>query len=142
MWLAISGLPPKMWTPDTFTVIANHWGDVIVPEDCNPRQFNRTTGRVCILTKHLKLIHTTSYVPVDGSLILVRILEFDGDIDSLFNGYTIDSSSREEDDDEVDEDATDEDNDNDSEDELEEEDVNSATHGAPAIGNFENRNKD
>ncbi|GKA47255.1 MDIS1-interacting receptor like kinase 2-like protein, partial [Tanacetum coccineum] len=49
-WLAISGLPPKMWTPDTFTAIANHWGDVIVLEDCNPRQFNRTTGRVCILT--------------------------------------------------------------------------------------------
>ncbi|GJW45030.1 cytochrome P450, partial [Tanacetum coccineum] len=119
-WLAISGLPPKMWTPDTFTAIANHWGDVIVLEDCNPRQFNRTTGRV---------------------LIPVRILEFDGEIDSLFNGYIIDSSSREEDDDEVDEDATDEDNDNDSKDELEE-DVNSATNGAPAIGNFENRNKD
>ncbi|GJX14125.1 cytochrome P450 [Tanacetum coccineum] len=119
-WLAISGLPPKMWTPDTFTAIANHWGDVIVLEDCNPRQFNRTTGRV---------------------LIPVRILEFDGEIDSLFNGYIIYSSSREEDDDEVDEDATDEDNDNDSKDELEE-DINSATNGAPAIRNFENRNKD
>ncbi|GKD83804.1 hypothetical protein Tco_1350643 [Tanacetum coccineum] len=119
-WLAISGLPPKMWTPDTFTAIANHWGDVIVLEDCNSRQFNRTTGRV---------------------LIPVRILEFDGEIDSLFNGYIIYSSSREEDDDEVDEDATDEDNDNDSKDELEE-DVNSVTNEAPAIGNFENRNKD
>ncbi|GKA47256.1 putative RNA-directed DNA polymerase, eukaryota, reverse transcriptase zinc-binding domain protein [Tanacetum coccineum] len=53
----------------------------------------------------------------------------------------IDSSSREEDDDEVDEDATDEDNDNDSKDELEE-DVNSASNEAPAMGNFENRNKD
>ncbi|GJY14723.1 hypothetical protein Tco_0385145 [Tanacetum coccineum] len=97
-WLAISGLPPKLWTPDTFHSIASSWGDVIIPEDCNPRQFNRSTGRVCILTTHLELIYSTSYVPVDNVLISIRIRETDGDIDSLFNGYYLDSSSKEDDD--------------------------------------------
>ncbi|GJW18810.1 cytochrome P450 [Tanacetum coccineum] len=98
-WITISGLPPSLWTPESFNSIANHWGDIIVPEECNPRQFNRSYGRVCILTKHLD----TSFVPDDNSLIPIRITETEGDTDSLFNGYTIDSSSDEEDDSEGDE---------------------------------------
>ncbi|PWA67833.1 hypothetical protein CTI12_AA299060 [Artemisia annua] len=96
-WLTISSLPPKLWTTEAFHTIASSWGEVIIPEDCNPRQFNRTTGRVCILTPHLEIIRSTSYVPVDNVLIPIRIRESDGDIDSLFNGYYHDSSSDDED---------------------------------------------
>ncbi|GKG12708.1 hypothetical protein Tco_0346945, partial [Tanacetum coccineum] len=96
-WLSISGLPPNLWTPESFHTIASIWGNVIIPEECNSRQFNSTTGRVCILTTHLELIHTTSYVPTGKNLIPIRIRETDGDIDSLFNGYSFDSSSDEDD---------------------------------------------
>ncbi|PWA63175.1 cytochrome P450 [Artemisia annua] len=85
-WLAISGLPPQLWTPESFSIIANKWGDVIIPEECNPRQFNRTVGRVCILTKHLELIHKTSYVPFGSDLIPIRVSETEGEIDTLFKG--------------------------------------------------------
>ncbi|GJS97075.1 cytochrome P450 [Tanacetum coccineum] len=98
-WLGISGLPPLLWTSETFSTIAKQWGDVIIPEDCNPRQFNRTTGKVLILTKQLELIHTTSYIPFGKDFIPVRIFETNGEIDSLFNGYSLDSSSDDEEED-------------------------------------------
>ncbi|GKB24936.1 hypothetical protein Tco_0864337 [Tanacetum coccineum] len=40
-WLAISGLPPQIWSSESFTSIAKLWGDVLIPEECNSRQFNR-----------------------------------------------------------------------------------------------------
>nr|GEV60261.1 cytochrome P450 [Tanacetum cinerariifolium] len=96
-WITISGLPSKLWITEAFHTIASSWGEVIILEDCNPRQFNRTIGIVCILTSYLEIIQSTSYVPVDNDLIPIRIRESDGDIDSLFNGYYLDSSSDDED---------------------------------------------
>ncbi|GJZ85909.1 hypothetical protein Tco_0651248 [Tanacetum coccineum] len=81
-WLSISGLPPNVWTPEAFHTIASIWGNVIIPEECNSRQFNRTTGRgVCIPTTHLELIHTTSYVPTRKNLIPIRNESNDEDDD-------------------------------------------------------------
>ncbi|GKD08176.1 RNA-directed DNA polymerase, eukaryota, reverse transcriptase zinc-binding domain protein, partial [Tanacetum coccineum] len=95
--IAISGLPPQLWLTDPFTSIVELWGKVIIPEYCNPRQFNRTTGKVCILTRHLNLIHETICVPIDKELVPVRVYEIEGESDSLFNGCILDSSSDEDD---------------------------------------------
>ncbi|GKE00947.1 hypothetical protein Tco_1388930, partial [Tanacetum coccineum] len=81
-WLSTTGLPPNVWTPEAFHTIASIWGNVIIPEECNSRQFNRTTGRgVCIPTTHLELIHTTSYVPTRKNLIPIRNESNDEDDD-------------------------------------------------------------
>ncbi|GJT55139.1 retrotransposon protein, putative, ty1-copia subclass [Tanacetum coccineum] len=41
-WLSISGLPPQMWFSGPFTSIAKLWGDILIPKECNARQFNRS----------------------------------------------------------------------------------------------------
>ncbi|GJX24744.1 hypothetical protein Tco_0231040 [Tanacetum coccineum] len=69
----------------------------MIADDCNKRQFNRTTGRVCILTDKLDFIRETVLVPVNKEIIPVRVFETDEDVDSLINGYHFDSSSDEED---------------------------------------------
>ncbi|GKA68456.1 cytochrome P450 [Tanacetum coccineum] len=97
IWPAISGIPIQLWSPESFSTIAKHWGEIIIPKECNPRQFNRTTGKVCILSKHLELIHTTCHVPYGKDIIPIRIFETEGEIDLLFNGYVLDSSSDEDD---------------------------------------------
>jgi hypothetical protein len=98
-WIAISGLPPQLWSSNSFSDVAGHWGKVIIPEDCNVRQFNRSTGKVCILTNRLDIIQETATIPVDNEHIVVRVYEIDEDIDSLFNGYHCESSSDDDDDD-------------------------------------------
>ncbi|GKB46057.1 hypothetical protein Tco_0896810 [Tanacetum coccineum] len=72
-WLAISGLTPKMWTPDTFTAIANHWGDVIVLEDCNPRQVNRITEDVNSVTNEAPAIGNFENRNKDGNTLCGNI---------------------------------------------------------------------
>ncbi|GKC84284.1 hypothetical protein Tco_1140001, partial [Tanacetum coccineum] len=62
-------------------------------------QETEDTGKVCILTNHLDIIRETVSIPVDNEHILVRVYEFDEDIDSLFNGYLCESSSDDDDDD-------------------------------------------
>ncbi|GJZ82872.1 putative ribonuclease H-like domain-containing protein [Tanacetum coccineum] len=96
-WIAISGLPPQLWLTGPFTSIAKLWGTVIILEYYNPRQFNRTTGKVCILTRHLNLIHEAIRVPIDKELVPVRVYKIEGKIDSLFNGCILDSTSGEDD---------------------------------------------
>ncbi|GKB15937.1 putative RNA-directed DNA polymerase [Tanacetum coccineum] len=96
-WIAISGLPPQLWLPNTFSSIAKHWGTVMIADDCNKRQFNRTTKRVCILMDKLDFIRETVLVPVNKEIIPVRVFETDEDVDSLINGYYFDSSFDEED---------------------------------------------
>ncbi|GJR95801.1 cysteine-rich receptor-like protein kinase [Tanacetum coccineum] len=59
--------------------------------------FNRTSGKVCILTRHLNLIHETICVPIDKELVPVIVYEIEGEADSLFNGCILDSSSDEDD---------------------------------------------
>ncbi|GJV25810.1 cytochrome P450 [Tanacetum coccineum] len=78
--------------------IAKHWGQVIIPEDCNARQFNRTLGKVFILTKHHDFIKEAVSIPLKKELLLVRVYETEGEIESIFNGYLYDSSSDKDDD--------------------------------------------
>ncbi|GKB58706.1 cytochrome P450, partial [Tanacetum coccineum] len=61
------------------------------------KAFNGTTGKVCILTRHLNLIQETIRVPIDKELVPVRAYEIEGEIDSLFNGCILYSSSDEDD---------------------------------------------
>nr|GFC99220.1 cytochrome P450 [Tanacetum cinerariifolium] len=77
--------------------IAAHWGSVAVPEECNKRQFNRTVGKVCILTDNMDFIRESVLVPINKEPILLRVYETDDDVTSLFNGYLLDTSSDEED---------------------------------------------
>nr|GEZ73825.1 hypothetical protein [Tanacetum cinerariifolium] len=70
----------------------------MIEQDCNKRQFNRTTGKVCILTDKLDFIPEIILVLVNKETILVRVFKTNKDIDSLFNGYLFDSSSNEEED--------------------------------------------
>ncbi|GKC29602.1 cytochrome P450 [Tanacetum coccineum] len=92
-------LPPKfIWLSETFSSIAKHWGQVIIPEDCNARQFNRTLGKVFILTKHHDFIKEAVSIPLKKELLLVRVYETEGEIESIFNGYLYDSSSDKDDD--------------------------------------------
>ncbi|GKF63928.1 hypothetical protein Tco_0187376, partial [Tanacetum coccineum] len=44
-WLSISGLPPQMWFSGPLTSIAKLWGDILIPKECNARQFNRSMGK-------------------------------------------------------------------------------------------------
>ncbi|GKA98386.1 cytochrome P450 [Tanacetum coccineum] len=71
-WLAISGLPPQNF---------GRW---------NP-----------FLPIGKQLIHKNSYVPFGSGLIPIRVTETEGEIDSLFNGYVVDSSSEDGDDETV-----------------------------------------
>ncbi|GKE23362.1 hypothetical protein Tco_1434874 [Tanacetum coccineum] len=81
-----------MWFSDPFTSIAKLWGDILIPEECNARQFNRSMGKVCILTKLPNFIHETIYVPIDNEVLPIRVTEIDGEVDSFFNGYAFESS--------------------------------------------------
>ncbi|GJT93611.1 hypothetical protein Tco_1082456 [Tanacetum coccineum] len=93
IWLTIAGLPPQLWYPDSFTNIAEYFGKVILPEDCTHRQFNMSHGKVCILSDRIEFIKETIHIPFGKEIILVRVEEYEGDTDSLFNGYVFDSIS-------------------------------------------------
>nr|GEW45421.1 cytochrome P450 [Tanacetum cinerariifolium] len=71
-------------------------GKVLIPEECCPRQFNRSTGKVCILTSCVNFIQDTLLIPVESELIHVRVSETDGEIVTLLNGYALSSSSDDE----------------------------------------------
>nr|GEU91932.1 cytochrome P450 [Tanacetum cinerariifolium] len=92
-WILISGFPPQLWLTDSFNAVAEQWGKIIIPEDCSARQFNRSAGKVCILTDHLEFIMATMQIPIENEIITVRVLEVECEIDTLFNGYVLDSSS-------------------------------------------------
>ncbi|GJY05408.1 hypothetical protein Tco_0371348 [Tanacetum coccineum] len=94
-WLSISGLPPGMWLQEPFTTIAELWGQVLMPEECNDRRFNRSFGKVCILTNHHHLIHETIHAAIGKDIYPIRVSETEGEIDMFFNGYSLASSSDE-----------------------------------------------
>ncbi|GJY56796.1 putative RNA-directed DNA polymerase [Tanacetum coccineum] len=49
-------------------------------------------GKVCILTKLMNFIHETIYVPIDNEVLMIRVTDIDGEVDSFFNGYAFKSS--------------------------------------------------
>ncbi|GJT25842.1 cytochrome P450 [Tanacetum coccineum] len=63
-WLEISGIPPQLWS----------------------------TGKVYILTSCVNFIQDTLLISVRSELIHVHVLETDGEIDTLLNGYALSSS--------------------------------------------------
>nr|GEY35359.1 outer envelope pore protein 16-2, chloroplastic-like [Tanacetum cinerariifolium] len=69
--------------------ITENWGRVLIPEECSSRQFNRSRGKVCVLTTQMNFIKETVHAPIGSESIPVRVSEIDGEIDSLFNGYTL-----------------------------------------------------
>ncbi|GJZ80125.1 putative RNA-directed DNA polymerase, eukaryota, reverse transcriptase zinc-binding domain protein [Tanacetum coccineum] len=73
--------------------VAEQLGKILIPEDCIARQFNRSAGKVCILTDHLEFIMDTMKIPIENEIIIVRVSKVEGEIDTLFNGYVLDSSS-------------------------------------------------
>ncbi|GJX67533.1 hypothetical protein Tco_0303260 [Tanacetum coccineum] len=82
-----------LWYPDPFTNIGEVFGNVLIQEDCSPRQFNITNGKVCVLTERMDFIQESIKILFLNETLSVRIIETDDDIDSLFNGYTFSSSS-------------------------------------------------
>ncbi|GJS73858.1 cytochrome P450 [Tanacetum coccineum] len=45
VWISIAGLPSQLWHSDNFTSIAEVYGEILIKEDCSPRQFNITHGK-------------------------------------------------------------------------------------------------
>ncbi|GJU73344.1 hypothetical protein Tco_1264749 [Tanacetum coccineum] len=76
---------------------ANLWGQVIIPEDCHARQFNRSHGKVCILKDQLEFIKEVVHAPLSNEIIPVRVVESNDGIEILFNGYVFDSSDDDDD---------------------------------------------
>ncbi|GJZ69015.1 cytochrome P450 [Tanacetum coccineum] len=97
VWLRISWLPSQLWWEDSFSSIARHYGDVLILEECCTRQFNLTFGKVCVLSDRMDLINDTLQIPFNKEMISVRVAEFEGDTDTIFNVYTLASSSDEDD---------------------------------------------
>nr|GFB41042.1 cytochrome P450 [Tanacetum cinerariifolium] len=62
---------------------------LILVEECSSRQFNRSLGKVCILTNHVDFIKEMIDAPIGNESLPIRISEVEGEIDSLFNGYTL-----------------------------------------------------
>ena len=69
VWLRISGLPSQLWWEDSFSSIAKHYGDVLIPEVCCTRQFNLTYGKVCVLSERMDLINDTLHIPFNKEMI-------------------------------------------------------------------------
>ncbi|PWA48698.1 hypothetical protein CTI12_AA387830 [Artemisia annua] len=86
-WLTIYGLPPQLWGTESFSAIAELWGKILIPDECCHMQFNRSFGKVCILTERVDFIMESLKIPIGNELFPIRVQESDGDIDSLFNGY-------------------------------------------------------
>ncbi|GKB20028.1 cytochrome P450 [Tanacetum coccineum] len=81
-WLNISGLPPQLWLHSSFTAIAKLWGTILIPEEYNPRKFNRSFGKVCILTNFTSRINDSVPVSVGNESIMVRDYETEEDVES------------------------------------------------------------
>ncbi|GKD75764.1 cytochrome P450 [Tanacetum coccineum] len=91
-WVSISGFPPHLWNTNVFFAIAKTWGEFLIPEECSARQFNHSVGKVCILTKRMDFIRESVLAPIGIKKLAICVSKFDGEIDSLFNGYTLTSS--------------------------------------------------
>ncbi|GJY16956.1 RNA-directed DNA polymerase, eukaryota, partial [Tanacetum coccineum] len=81
---------------DDVVSMSFHWcrklGRILIPEECSSRQFNRSLEKVCVLTTQMNFIKEMVHAPIGSESIPVRISKVDGEIDSLFNGYTLTSS--------------------------------------------------
>ncbi|GJZ10664.1 hypothetical protein Tco_0545423 [Tanacetum coccineum] len=97
VWLRISWQPSQLWWEDSFSSIARHYGDILILEECCTRQFNLTFGKVCVFLDKMDLINDTLKIPFNKEMISVWVAEFKGDTDTIFNVYTLASSSDEED---------------------------------------------
>ncbi|CAH1422683.1 unnamed protein product [Lactuca virosa] len=63
-WIKISGLPPKLWSEEKFTSIAESFGQVVIPFVVDQSAVNPSFGKVGIITSALSSI---SREPLVGS---------------------------------------------------------------------------
>ncbi|GJZ03332.1 reverse transcriptase domain-containing protein [Tanacetum coccineum] len=61
-------------------------------EESSSRQFNRSLDKVCILTNHMDFIKEMIDAPIGNESLPIRVSEVEGEIDSLFNRYTLTTS--------------------------------------------------
>ncbi|XP_023763922.1 uncharacterized protein LOC111912416 [Lactuca sativa] len=73
--LIIQGVPQHAWCEEAFSIIANSWGSVVIPEECNTSSPNLAFGRVGILTSHPGIISSSIKILVDGKPYQINILE-------------------------------------------------------------------
>nr|GEZ82748.1 RNA-directed DNA polymerase, eukaryota [Tanacetum cinerariifolium] len=76
VWMEISGLPLKAWTPSAFKKIVNSWGSPLFIDD-DPNE-TVSTGRVCIKTRIQGHINEFCIVNVLGKTYNVYVKEFAG----------------------------------------------------------------
>lgn len=93
-WISIEGVPQSAWFSETFNQIAEIWGEPVLPEDCNPRMFNRAVGKVCIKTTNQNFIQEVVTISINGgNEYKIRVKE----IDTLFNFSYVESTCEKED---------------------------------------------
>nr|KAJ0193392.1 hypothetical protein LSAT_V11C800414340 [Lactuca sativa] len=73
--LIIQGVPQHAWCEEAFSIIANTWGSVVIPEECNTISPNLAFRRVGILTSHPGIISSSIKIMVNGKPYQIHILE-------------------------------------------------------------------
>ncbi|GKD90472.1 hypothetical protein Tco_1365979, partial [Tanacetum coccineum] len=81
--ILIEGIPPQAWHEADFLQIAGNWGEIILPEKCNPTRNNLVAGKVFIRTKIMEVIQHTMPIIVDGVHVCIRIREIIGECNEL-----------------------------------------------------------
>ncbi|GKB47601.1 RNA-directed DNA polymerase, eukaryota [Tanacetum coccineum] len=69
------GLPPHAWYTDAFSKVAQIWGSVLIPEDCNFENPNMAIGKVCISTRAKGFINSAICIMIDDKWCNVRVFE-------------------------------------------------------------------
>ncbi|GKC60388.1 RNA-directed DNA polymerase, eukaryota, nucleotide-binding alpha-beta plait domain protein [Tanacetum coccineum] len=91
VWISIEGLPINAWTNNTFSKIAQKWGELIVWEDSEEKYLSRK--HLCLKTKAHVIINESFKVIIKGVVYWIRAKELDAWVPKFAN--EIDSSSSE-----------------------------------------------
>lgn len=75
IWISIEGLPLNAWTCNTFSKIAQKWGDLIVWEDTEEVFLSRK--HLCLKTKVHEIINESFKVTIKGVVHWIRAKELD-----------------------------------------------------------------
>ncbi|GJZ01628.1 RNA-directed DNA polymerase, eukaryota, nucleotide-binding alpha-beta plait domain protein, partial [Tanacetum coccineum] len=75
VWISIEGLPTNAWTNNTFSKIAQKWGELIVWEDSEEKYLSRK--HICLKTKVYVIINECFKVIIKGVVYWIRAKELD-----------------------------------------------------------------
>ncbi|GJQ94393.1 hypothetical protein Tco_0005532 [Tanacetum coccineum] len=92
VWISIEGLPTNAWTNNTFSKIAQKWGELIVWEDSEEKYLSRK--HICLKTKVHVIINECFKVIIKGVVYWIRAKELDAWVPK-FSNENDDSSSDE-----------------------------------------------